>query len=36
MRTADQLFSEAIQLDPKFAAAHAALAITTVTIFHFS
>ena len=36
LRTADQLFSEAIQLDPQFALAHAALAITAATIFHFN
>ena len=35
LRTADQLLSEAIQLDPQFALAHAALAITSATIFHF-
>jgi TolB-like protein/Tfp pilus assembly protein PilF len=36
LRTADRLFSEAIQLDPQFALAHAALAITSATIFHFN
>lgn len=35
LRTSDQLFSEAVQLDPQFALAHAALAITSATIFHF-
>jgi TolB-like protein/Flp pilus assembly protein TadD len=35
LRTADQLFSEAIQLDPQFALAHAALAMTSATIFQF-
>jgi TolB-like protein/Tfp pilus assembly protein PilF len=36
LRIADQLFSEAIQLDPQFALAHAALAITSATIYHFN
>lgn len=36
LRIADQLFSEAIQLDPQFALAHAMLAITSATIFHFN
>jgi TolB-like protein/Tfp pilus assembly protein PilF len=36
LRTADHLFSEAIQLDPQFALARAALAITSATIFHFN
>ena len=35
LKTADHLFGEATQLDPKFALAHAALAITSATIFHF-
>jgi len=35
LRTADQLFSEAIQLDPQFALAHAALAMNSATIFQF-
>jgi serine/threonine-protein kinase len=35
MRTADQLFGEAIQLDPQFALARAARAITSANIFHF-
>src|SRR5262249_48067959 len=35
LRTADQLFSEAIGLDPQFAAAHAAIGITSAHIFHF-
>jgi TolB-like protein/Flp pilus assembly protein TadD len=35
LRNADQLFSQATDLDPQFALAHAALAITSATLFHF-
>lgn len=35
LRTADELLTQAVQLDPKFALAHAILASTSATIFHF-
>lgn len=35
LRAAEQLFIQAIELDPQFALAHAMLAITRAEIFHF-
>ncbi|MDQ2658859.1 MAG: FlgO family outer membrane protein [Verrucomicrobiota bacterium] len=35
LRTAEQLFEQAVKLDPKFALAYAMLAITRAEIFHY-
>ncbi|MDQ2868179.1 MAG: tetratricopeptide repeat protein [Verrucomicrobiota bacterium] len=35
LRIAEQLYEQAVQLDPKFALAHAMLSITCASIFHF-
>ena len=35
LSAAEQLFAQAVELDPKFALAHAMLAITRAEIFHF-